>query len=393
MSMRARTLLGVALLANGCRTIPLNEDPTMPRSVAHVSHPALFDVDWVAPLVKLGLLEYRPTEPASPAVDVQSERLIVTTRDGQVRCLSPIDGKIEWEFKTRGRFVGGPVVLQGVVYVPGGDGFLYALDVLTGQKKWEYHANEELVSTPTIAGDLILVASQSETVFAVSVQTGQWIWQYRRDLPSGFAVRGTAQPTVDGDSVYMGFADGYLVSLELATGVARWEKKLALSGGAQFVDVDTTPVVSGGRVYAASYGFGLLALEASTGDILWSTTHPGITSLGVDSALVYASGDGALTAFDVRNGKQSWTLNLSDPVSKGKAVNSGRALSLVKDYILVPTSTALAFVDKSNRRVVSMWNPGRGVTATPTAVLSELHGSHLYVLSNLGTVFNLHLRW
>ena len=65
--------LGLAVAS--CKAIPLNDDPTVPRQMAHVSYPAVYEVAWNTPLVKLGLLEYRPTESASPAVDPETDAL------------------------------------------------------------------------------------------------------------------------------------------------------------------------------------------------------------------------------------------------------------------------------------------------------------------------------
>lgn len=389
--MNLRILTTTALVLAGCKAIPLNEDPTVPFREAHVSFPALYEVAWSTPLVKLGLLEYQPTEPASPAVDPDTERIYVATRDGFVRCLSPIDGKVEWEFKTQGRFVSGPTLHEGIVYVAGGDGLLYALRAMTGEKLWAFKANEELVSAPTVAGDRVLVASQSETVFAVNRETGAWLWQYRRDSPSGFTVRGTSTPVVGPELAYMGFADGYLVALNLESGVAIWEKRLSVSGGTQFLDVDTTPVLVGNRLYVASYLDGVSALDARTGDLAWTTKHGGLTALLSRGNTLFATGDGSLTAFDVTHGRRLWSLNLSDKPTKGKSVNAGRALTMARGYIVVPTSTALAFVEPTSGRVRTMWNPGRGVTATPVGSASPRFGSRLYVMSNLGTVFALQL--
>ena len=383
-------LLALVCLA-GCKAIPLNDDPTIPFRDAHVSHPAIYEVAWNTPLVKLGLLEYQPSEPASPAVDPDTERVFVTTRDGFVRCLSPVDGTVEWEFKTNGRFLSGPTVYRGVVYVAGGDGVLYAFRALTGDKLWDFKANEELVSSPTIAEGKVLVASQSETVFAVNQETGAWIWQYRRDSPSGFTVRGTARPVIGEGLVYMGFADGFLVALNLESGVSMWEKKLSTSGGNQFLDVDATPVLAEGRLFVASYLDGVSALDAKTGALQWTTAHSGLNALLPRGNTLFATGDGSLTAFDMGRGRMLWKLNLSDKTSKGKGMNSGRSLALARGYVVVPTSTALAFVEPTSGRVRAMWNPGRGVTASPTGFSSMRFGSRLYVVSNLGTVFALQM--
>jgi outer membrane protein assembly factor BamB len=385
----------LAVLLVGCRAIQLNADPTIPVREAHVSFPAVYSVAWRSPLVKAGLLEYQPSETATPAVDPDTERIVVSTRDGNIHCLSPVDGRVEWTFKAFGRPFAGAIVGGGIAYVPGGDGVLYALRMANGEKVWEYKAAEELVTTPTLAGDRVLIASQSETVFAVERETGKWAWQYRRDAPSGFTIRGAAQPVVDGDQVLMGFADGALVAVGLADGLTRWERKLTLSAGTQFLDVDTTAVLDGhGRVYAASYKDGIYALDSKTGDIEWTAARPGITSLLLRGTVLFTAGDGFLSALETGKGKALWSLRLSDRLPKGVGFlnNSGRALSAANGYVVVPTSTALAFVEPTSGKVRAMWNPGQGVSATPIRFSSAKYGPRLFVLSNLGTLYALQLK-
>jgi outer membrane protein assembly factor BamB len=379
----------VGVLAQlGCRSIPLNEDPTVPQ--ANVSPPALFNVAWFAPLVKIGLLEYQPAETATPAVDPDTERIVVSTRDGMVHCLSAKEGKLEWSLNTHGRPFAGATIVDGVAYIPGGDGVLYAVRVSNGQTLWEYKAAEELVTAPTVHEGRVVIASQTETVFAVDRETGKWVWQYRRDPPTGFSIRGTATPVVSGDRVLMGFADGYLVSLGFEDGVARWERKLTTSGGAQFLDVDSTVAVdTRGHVFASSYKDGVYALDIETGDIEWNTARPGITGLLLNGSTLFLTGDGSLSALETGKGKLLWSLDLSDRTSKARLGNAGRPLTMSRGYVVVPTSTGLAFVEPTAGRVREVWNPGRGITATPTRYDSRRLGPRLYVLTNMGTLYAL----
>ncbi|MEW5737392.1 MAG: PQQ-binding-like beta-propeller repeat protein [Myxococcota bacterium] len=380
---------GVAL--GGCKAIPLNEDPTVPRRQAHVSYPAIYEVSWWTSLVKVGLLEHKPLEPASPAVDPDTERIIVTTRDGFIRCLSPEDGHVEWQKKTPNRFRAGATVSSGVAFVAGGDGVLYALRVLSGDEVWKYDAKEELVTAPTVADGVVVVTSQADTVYAVDEATGVWKWQYRRDTPSGFSVRGAARPTVADGLVFTGFADGTLVALGLDDGVPRWERKISVTGGTQFLDVDTQPIVADGRVFVASYADGVAAVDAKTGDLEWTSAKLGVTAMVLRGRTLFCVGDGTLSAVETGQGRVLWTLDLSDKNNKGKGANAGVSLTVARGYVVVPTATSLAFVDASAGRVRAMWNPGRGVMAAPTAFASGKHGARLYVLSNLGSVFALQL--
>lgn len=392
IALPSRTALAALVLLAGCKAIPLNNDPTMPVRVAQVSPPALWEIDWSKPLVKTELLEYQPRETARPAIDPETERIIVTTRDGGIRCLSPKDGSILWEKKTFGRFFSGALIDHGIAYVPGGDGVLYAINVLSGETVWQFKSNEELITTPVVSEGRVLVMSSQDTLFAVDIATGKWAWQYKRDMPQGFSIRGASMPAAYDGLVYAGFADGFLVALGLDDGVARWERKLTISGGQQFKDVDSTPVIDeNGHVFAASYKDGVFSLDAKTGDILWASARGGVTSLLQRGEVLFATGDGTLTALETRGGRALWSLDLSDRTPKGKTNNAGRPPVMTRGYIVVPTSTALAFVDPTVGKVRAAWNPGRGITATPTRFVSARDGNRLYVLTNLGTLFALQL--
>lgn len=384
--MTWRPLVIAVLALAACRTISLDSNAMVPEADAHVSPPAYFDVQWWHSLVKPTLLEYQPSETATPAIDPDTERIVVCTKDSMLRSLSPVDGRIEWEKALHGRCFAGSTIVDGVVYVPGGDATLYALRARTGEEIWTYLSGEELVTVPVIAGDLVLVASQSETLFAVDRATGKWKWQYRRDAPPGFTVRGTATPVVKNDIVYMGFADGYVVALALNDGAQKWERNLTTSGGTQFLDADATPVIdANGNLFAASYKDGVYGLKADTGDLEWTTARLGTSSVLQSGETLIVGGEGKLAALFAQTGKEMWTLDLT--LGKKGAVTAGRPPLMLRGMVVVPTSGALMFVDPMKGKAKLAWNPGKGVTATPAL----FHG-RMYVLSNLGTVFALQLR-
>lgn len=387
--MRRATRIGAAVVcmaAAGCRTIPLDGDPMMTtREVTRASPVAYFDVEWWKPLVKPALLEYQPVETASPAVDPDTERIIVCTRDGFVRSLSPIDGAVEWEHKVPTRCFAGATIVDGVAYLPAGD-VLLAMRASTGEELWRYSAGEEIVVAPVVTPELILVATQSDGLFAVERNSGKWRWQYRRDAPSGFSVRGAAVPVVKGDAVFMGFSDGAMVSLALADGVQKWERNLTTSGGQQFLDADATPIVDDtGRMYAASFKDGVYELNAQTGDLKWVSARSGVSSLLSAGDVIFGAGDGKVHAIHAATGRVLWSLDLGG--SKKSGGTTGRPPLMLRRLMAVPTASSLVFVDPIKGQAKLSWNPGKGVTATPTRI-----GRRLYVMSNLGTLFALSLR-
>jgi outer membrane protein assembly factor BamB len=382
MTLKRLGTWGAAVAAVGllgaCRTValgsdPLTNSPTRPNA-------ELFRVDWWRPLTgSLKLLEYAPREPAAPTVDAERKQVITLTRDGVVRAHG-FDGEPRWETKTGTFFSASAGVDEGRVYVPGGNGDLIALDAETGKKLWSYATGVELGSAPVQAQGLVIVASHADSVFAVDAATGAWKWQYRRDSPSGFTTRGISQPTIRGDLVYLGFADGTLAALRLKDGAPKWERMLSTSTG-PFIDVDTQPVFDArGTLYAASAKDGVFALDADTGNPLWKSSVTGVTHLLVRGDLLFAAGAGKLSSLTAADGGSLWSLPLGEDAA-GKPVMTGGIL-------VVPLGSALLFVDPGLGQGVLRWDPGQGVSA-PAA----LDGGNvdLFVLSNLGFLYALDL--
>ncbi|MFP2960334.1 PQQ-binding-like beta-propeller repeat protein [Myxococcus sp. 1LA] len=361
-------------LLGGCSGVQYYGNPELPRPPSNTPLD-YFSVNWWAPLAPPKTLEYGPRETASPAYDAVSRTAVALTRDGYVRGVGP-DGQVKWEHKTASRFSAGPRVVDGVVYVPGGDGVLYALDVASGDEKWKYVAGEALATVPVVAEGLVLVASESDTLFAVKIADGQWAWQYRRDPPTGFTVRGASRPLVREGVAYVGFSDGFVVALSADDGGVTWERSLS-GTGTEFLDVDSSPVMdANGQLYVASYKSGVFALEAETGDLVWNTSVAGMTSLLVSGQVLFASGDGRVDAYLAETGRLLWSHPLGE--------RAGFAPVFAQGMLLVPTSNALLFLEPKTGRSRVSWNPGSGVTAPPFVA-----GRQLFVLTNGGYLYSL----
>jgi outer membrane protein assembly factor BamB len=372
-------LAGLAL--GGCvsvgKPLPFAHNP-FTASEGPQGQLALYSINWWHSLVPPLSYEYAPREFATPAVDPQNDRVLAVTRDGAVKAFNRL-GTPVWRFQTHGRFEAGPLVQDGVAYVPGGDGNLYALDVRTGTQKWMNAAGEALGTVPVVADGKLVVASAADTVFVVDAATGKWLWQYRRDTPEGFTIHGTARPAVRDGVVYAGFSDGHLVALDLATGDVTWDR--ALSTATQFPDVDTEPLFTGdGALIAASYSDGLYSLDPKSGDVRWHVAaSDGISSTLLKGGVVFAAGARGLSAYTTQSGLSIWNLPLG--------ARAGQQPVFAGGLLLVPTVQSLDFVDPSTGKVQLRFDPGAGVSATPAAA-----GDHAYVLSNNGYIYAMEIR-
>ena len=141
---------------------------------------------------------------------------------------------------------------------------------LTAQ--WIFHVPEasRLESVPIVVDGVMYVA-QPNDVFALDARSGRMIWEYHRQpaLQKG-PNRGVA---VYGSKVYIGTPDAHLVALDARTGNPVWTAKLAEASDGFWCPV--APMVIKGKVIIGiapgDHGLNgfLYAYDAETGERLW----------------------------------------------------------------------------------------------------------------------------
>ena len=149
-----------------------------------------------------------------------------------------------WQFKT-GTFrgmQGTPLVVDGVMYVPGLWGAVYALDAKTGQSLWSFNPTTDRqfarwagndVSTRGLAveGGRVYSIATDCRLFALEIKTGRILWQANTLVSEepGYACNGA--PQIAGNVVAIGNAGGdngkggirgYVSAYNLKSGTLAW---------------------------------------------------------------------------------------------------------------------------------------------------------------------------
>ncbi len=164
------------------------------------------------------------------------------------------------------------------------------------------------------------VAVDPVTKLAIFGTRDGWLHAVRPDATVAWEFRGDGAfgpPRVDGDTVYVGSADGRLYAVAIATGQERWRYRAE-------EDLSTRPAVAHGAVYVASLEDTLFCVDAATGAWKWhhrrETKAPaGFTIFGAASALagpdaVYAAySDGFAAALDPATGAARWEKQIAPP--------------------------------------------------------------------------------
>ncbi len=143
-------------------------------------------------------------------------------------------------------------------------------------------ANEGHQSPPIVNDGIMFITTPGSRIIALDARTGNSLWRYVRDLPEDLQ---QMHPTNRGvalwqDKVYVATVDAFVVALEATTGEVVWEKAVEDYSVGYYMTM--APLAINGKIMVGVSGgeWGIrgfvTALDAESGDEVWKTyTIPG----------------------------------------------------------------------------------------------------------------------
>jgi outer membrane protein assembly factor BamB len=376
---RLAGLLAIAWLAAACSTATVHRE----SAVRHDYPAGVVQMRWHTQIHAYPATEAHPEECASGAL--VDSRLVLGSRAGSVVGVDVGSGKVLWSTPVRGGIDGEARYdrRRGQVYVGTDDGMLYAIEPAAGEIRWSNKFKGPINHAPSIGEDSLFLATAADRVFAVNPADGKPRWQYERDTPEGFTIHGNAVPRQEGRAVFAGFSDGYLVALQAQSGDLLWSRSLA-AASEQFVDVDANPTVWRGKLFAASFSGGLYGLRPSDGEVLWHAFLDGTSGLGQGASNLYAVSSRAGLAAVSTEGNILWRHGLQGAGDLTAPVEVGPYL------VLSGSREGLIVLERATGKLLQVFDPARGMCAAPTV---DIEGRAIYVLANCGSLYALDLIW
>jgi eukaryotic-like serine/threonine-protein kinase len=264
---------------------------------------------------------------------------------------------IKWTFHTGGEMISSPAIANRVIYVGSNDGNLYAIDEETGSEKWRFSTHARITSSPAVANGLVYCSSYDGSFFAIDAISGVLKWKFRiagerryaakhlhGSLPAGETMPDPfdvylSSPAVWNGAVYFGSGDGFIYSLDAATGNLRWK----FSTGDV---VHASPAIVEGKLYIGSWDSYFYALDASTGKEVWrfkTGDDPDIhNQVGIQSSATVSNGvvyfgcrDSNFYAVDAATGQKRWSYsNQGSWVITSPVVQAGKVYFATSDSAL-----------------------------------------------------------
>ncbi len=254
----------------------------------------------------------------------------------------------------KGRVVAPPVIASGRLIVMDSDNTVRAFDLASGDKVWE---------------DKIIKEEVGRT------RTGRRGIVERITNPLSFTDKGGKDKegvgggvTTSQGVVYVTSGLGVVQSMDLATGAVNWRQDMR-------VPLHSAPTVSGGRLFAVSDDNELFAMNAATGDVIW--TYRGIVESArmltapapavVDEVVIAPFASGELIAMRVQNGSVLW----QDALSSGgrltplATLNDIAAGPVIADGYVIAAAQSGAMSAFDFRTGQRIWNQPAGVVGFP----------------------------
>lgn len=362
-------LLFILIFVSACATTP------PPRK-------AVLEMRWIRSTLSTDYFGFRNDERTAPTLD-GTYVYLGNSIDGVV-ALDRTSGQQAWHFPVRGGVDSGIAVEENRIYFGGSDGQFYCLQKLTGEPIWTFPTRAENLAPPLVKSGVVYFLAGNNVIYALDAKTGKQLWLYNRGEASQLSIKGGTKPAVSGNSVYVGFSDGYFVALNKSTGSLTWERRL--SDNIKFTDIDASPVIEGNRIWVSSYDGALYSLSRTDGQIKWRTDAGGSVPVTiVKDTLFYPSLDHKIYALDKMSGKQKWAKEFPENFGIPTKIQPHKGLI----FVGLSSGPLVALSEQNGKQKVS-YDPGQGVFATPAI---DKKKNLLYVFSNEANLHVLELKW
>lgn len=247
----------------------------------------------------------------------------------------------EWKFTgAKDHWVAAPLVVENKLFAVNSDGNLYILDLQDGRSSKEATVvalGGRLWAQPTTDGERVYITSLDHSVIAVDANTYEVLWH--EEL--GGAVPGSAVLGEDG-ALYVGSLASQLEKFDPATG-----KHQTVVEAENWVW--STPSLNGDTLYFGDVDGSLYSFNTSTGSLNWKPVKPdaAITASPLirEEYVLLATESGSMFAVD-RDGKVLWSEEVG-----GKIYTTPVAAGDLTIVAPLETEFYLAALDLNGRQV------------------------------------------
>lgn len=168
---------------------------------------------------------------------------------------------------------------------------------------WEFPSSDGIASTAAIVGDRVYMAGLNGYIVCLDIKTGVPFWQHRsinNPDPKEFAPGFKSSPLVTEHGVYLGDEDGIFHAIDRRTGRKLWTFKTD-------AEIISSANVVNDKILFGGYDNNLYCLNEGDGSLAWKFETDGYVNCSpaiVDNFTFVTGCDEQLRVIDINTGKQ-----------------------------------------------------------------------------------------
>jgi outer membrane protein assembly factor BamB len=228
----------------------------------------------------------------------------------------------KWIFtEARSSWIAGVLILDDKVYAPNSDGMLYVLDLQdefsSKSALQKIDLGGALWAQPSTDGNLVYISSVDHFLYGIDPDTYEFAWPA---IDLGGAAPGTPLIGPDG-SLYIGSFASEVVKVDPASG-----KDTLLTSTQGWVWGG--PVTDGENIYFGDLEGNLFAVDAASGNQSWSIQPDGPVTgspLLTNDAIIFVTESGSVYAVD-QDGKIIWQRNVGGQIYTSPVTGADRII-------------------------------------------------------------------
>lgn len=307
---------------------------------------------------------------------IAGDLLYYATSRGDVVAIQRSVGFVLWRTQVGAPVSGALSYGRSKLFVGNTAGKLTAINAHDGSVSWTKQIPAEWLSPPSVLRDKVCASSSAEEIYCFNEKDGKELWHYSHRGDEKMTIRGTSSPTLFGDAVYQGFADGFVAALGQTNGDVLWTKRLRTR--TRFYDIDMPLHVDDKGILVSTFDGNTVALDRMNGNIQWSFPVGSYSGFLVEGDRFYFSGlNGYIYFMDRATGTPLWKTALET----GVGLSPVRVLSAI---VVATTSDPVYLLKDSTGEILWTRNLGAGTYAALTSSPAE---GFFYAMSNYGNLF------
>ena len=284
---------------------------------------------------------------------------------------------------------------DGKIFATNAENLVFCFNAENGDLIWRRAFSSLPISAPISDGNQVFFITNDNKTYALDEKNGKIDWIHE-GIDKITGILGAAKPMIYKNYLVSAYSSGEIYALSKQNGQAGWVFDLnvnkASSSDFLLNDIDASPVVKEGIVYAVGNGGLMLAIRMQDGVVLWQRAISSIANFWMAGDFIYViDNDAKLICLQRESGKVAWVNQLKKYDGKKKPKNHivyFGVLMAGDNLVLTNSKNELLLASPSDGKILQKKKlPGK-VFSTPIVVdkkmylhaLGRFYGTKLLVI-------------